>query len=384
MDRVELNGGGLLSSDNLEKVLFELLLEKTRKLGRVLSFKDVKNDSKMPNPNIYATRSRFSSFSEAAKAAFSKVQFEKEFPNGLPKRDLGDESNEPRRYSIYDNPYEHRFDGLTSEEVVEKKRAEGRKRVEILKRLREREAMMKTRRETRRKSKIKSESEVEKMEKKNDVKQAAKVGREKAPRVNWTKEAVIAAIKRFYDEYGKLPTASCFRGGCDYLPAEMTVRKHLGKKEYWLAAIGVEKASDMDNGVDESEGESVLTHEEINNMLEALESAGLDEADEPSGENGEPSGEDDDRIGELLGEIDDAADAFSASGELESARDETSCAEILSAEASRAEVSPVVVVNRALADFVAKIQAVETEGVKISISVQPVNSQNAITVQMEF
>lgn len=66
------NNGKLVRTDNPEQFLMELLVKKTRQAGHMLSFEEASQDPEMVEPNNFAPY--FSSFSEAAKTAWRKVQ----------------------------------------------------------------------------------------------------------------------------------------------------------------------------------------------------------------------------------------------------------------------------------------------------------------------
>lgn len=72
-----------------------LLRQKTRDLGRKVTFEDVKNDPKMPNPNDYAFYA--GSFSNAADEAWATVRREREAPEREVLPDKPEVQSEPKR-----------------------------------------------------------------------------------------------------------------------------------------------------------------------------------------------------------------------------------------------------------------------------------------------
>lgn len=54
-----------------KKKLFEMLVKKTKELGRQVSFSEMKEDPAMPDPNLYSYY--YGSFSEAAREAYRLI-----------------------------------------------------------------------------------------------------------------------------------------------------------------------------------------------------------------------------------------------------------------------------------------------------------------------
>lgn len=104
---------------------------------------------------------------------------------------------------------------------------------------------------------VEPKSEVKKM-KKEEKKQLRK----------WSKESVIEALKRFYDEQGRLPVCSEIAtiSEYDFLPALQTIYQYIGKKENWLEAIGVEEVE---------EAEEVIEAEEVAEAEDVMEAFGM-------------------------------------------------------------------------------------------------------------
>ena len=66
------NNGKSVWANNPEQFLMELLVEKTRQAGHIISFKEASQDPEMVEPNNYAPY--FGSFSEATKIAWRKAK----------------------------------------------------------------------------------------------------------------------------------------------------------------------------------------------------------------------------------------------------------------------------------------------------------------------
>lgn len=75
------NNGEKFSTENPERDLMNLLIEKTKILGHMLTFTEASEDPEMVQPNNYAFY--FSSFSEAAKIAWSRAKPPDSSPDGL-------------------------------------------------------------------------------------------------------------------------------------------------------------------------------------------------------------------------------------------------------------------------------------------------------------
>lgn len=67
-----------------DEKLFKKLVEKTKELGRQVSFSEMEEDPEMPNPNLYAYY--YGSFSEAAKEAYRFTMCKKRSKKAVVKK----------------------------------------------------------------------------------------------------------------------------------------------------------------------------------------------------------------------------------------------------------------------------------------------------------
>ena len=172
------NNGDRLSTDNPKKDLMALLVERTEKLGHMLSFAEATEDPEMVQPNNYAFY--FGSFGEAAKIAWRKAKL-------------------PNKSS----------DGLTEY---------GRKVVESLRKTRQL-----TGKPYRRE--VNWMSELQKRE-------------YKGKNARYNVETVKESLVDFYNRTGRLPNQSDTRKYDSGLPSWGTMIKFLGPKKSWIAVVG--------------------------------------------------------------------------------------------------------------------------------------------------
>ena len=259
---------------SLKDELFEKLVQKTKELGRRVSFSEMRDDPSMPEPNQFAFY--FGSFANAAEKAFGEyVSAEKIQKNGgdvmMSKRKRNPLSEEltkqivseivdmyiaadgkmPGKREIKKNPYISekqvvilRQAGELNEVIVRKLAEEktGRKFLDANARAKQEAFLARQKRLAligevdNKKAELKveeaKESELEEVEKMAE--------KERKPYRNWTVEEIKSALRGFYDAKGCLPTDKYLKTS-ENLPTTMTIKKHLGNtREEWLKAIGVE------------------------------------------------------------------------------------------------------------------------------------------------
>lgn len=259
---------------SLRDELFEKLMQKTKELGRRVSFSEMRDDPSMPDPNQFAFY--YGSFANAAERAFSEyVSAEKNTKNGgdvtMSKRKRNPLSEEltkqivseivdmyiaadgkmPGKREIKKNPYISEKQVVILQqagelnEVIVRKLAEektGRKFLDANARVKQEAFLARQKRLAlvgevdNKKAELKveaKESELEEVERMNE--------KERKPYKNWTTEKIIDALKNYYDTEGRLPKDKELKQGLDNLPSIMTIKRYLGhNREDWLRAIGVE------------------------------------------------------------------------------------------------------------------------------------------------
>lgn len=266
---------------SLRDELFEKLMQKTKELGRRVSFSEMRDDPSMPEPNQFAFY--FGSFANAAERAFSEyVSAEKNTKNGgdvaMSKRKQNPLSEEltkqivseivdmyiaadgkmPGKREIKKNPYISekqvvilRQAGELNEVIVRKLAEEktGRKFLDANARAKQEAFLARQKRLAligevdNKKAELKveaKESELEEVERMS--------GKETRNYKNWTAEKITDALKNYYDTEGRLPKDKELKQGLDNLPSIMTIKRYLGHtREDWLRAIGVDASEAVVN-----------------------------------------------------------------------------------------------------------------------------------------
>lgn len=369
MNSIVLNDGSrdIIVGMSVEDAMMDRLVEMTREVGRMLTFDEVSAEPKMPRPNEYATVCGFKSFTDAAEKAWHKVQVERGELEGASASEEGPGQIQVGAYSTK----KAQMDGF--EKLNPKRRP--------IKTMHEE---MESRRELR-------------QEKESEAKDMNKYNR------RWSTEEVKDAIRRLYEEEGRIPTVRELRSAkFDYLPSFQVIFHHLGPKDSWLEAIGIAEepeAEDEKNPVmdlieeaeeqidasaaeifgltEEKFGEiydeiksqdDVLSEEEVGTLLGAVNAVAEDEPDEEAVEEDAVISED---------AYDDDSDAFEASGEIESSEE----AGTKEADLATAGIELQAAVHKMLEDFTKKV---EIRGAIIKVSVWTKDTNEQVTVKVEF
>ncbi|MBQ6355355.1 hypothetical protein IJJ18_02985 [Candidatus Saccharibacteria bacterium] len=311
MTRVVLNNGEVDSlTDGYKSVrryYMDRLVELTRDLGasEPLTFEQAAAEPEMPKPNDYAAVAGFRSFTDAAKEAFRKVQLE---------RDNGGEIHEVKSPEMQIGAYSSAAAQRDGFERLKPK------------------TVIKTFGETLRDERKSMEGEVKKVRGKT-----------------YSKEEMLAGVRRFYNVYGKLPTQKEWRTfieGKD-LPCWNTLFNRLGPKVKWPEMLGVESSESQMPSPDEFT-EQILTDEKV----DALQKV---------------------------------ADAKPHEKPKKSKRTK----KVEPVAVTKDGTIPVVVINQALTEFVTKVQEkVEILDAAIDVVITPTGAKgqaaNPIAVHLEF
>lgn len=259
---------------SLRDELFEKLMQKTKELGRRVSFSEMRDDPSMPEPNQFAFY--FGSFANAAERAFSEyVSAEENTKNGgdvtMPKRKRNPLSEEltkqivseivdmyiaadgkmPGKREIKKNSYISekqvvilRQAGELNEVIVRKLAEEktGRKFLDANARAKQEAFLARQKRLALIGEVDNKKAELKVEAKESELEEVGRMsGKETRNYKNWTAEKIIDALKNYYDTEGRLPKDKELKQGLDNLPSIMTIKRYLGHtREDWLRAIGVD------------------------------------------------------------------------------------------------------------------------------------------------
>lgn len=302
--------------ESLKNSLFEKLMQKTKELGRRVSFSEMQEDPAMPNPNQYAFY--YGSFDEASKMAelkmklAGKAELKEGGDLGVSKKKqngLGEERTKVILSEITDM-YIAADGRMPSQRDIKKSRYISEKEVDTLRRSGElneivirRLAEEKTGKkylnpQERRKQEVNQThqkrldlivgkdnldeaKEVEKMseniEKVEEAKKVEEPGRIEKPEKpekelkhvykRWTADEVKKIISEHYEANGHLPTDAWLKDSAD-APSVMTVKKYLGNtREEWLKAIGVEEPEKTKSPMTNIKTETCEVEKELINII---------------------------------------------------------------------------------------------------------------------
>ena len=266
--------GGWSELKSLRGELFEKLIQKTKELGRRVSFSEMRDDPSMPDPNQFAFY--YGSFANAAERAFSEyVSAEKNTKNGgdvtMSKRKRNPLSEELTKQIVSEivDMYIAADGKMPGKREIKKNAYISEKQVMILRQAGElNELTIRKLAEEKTGKKFLSSGDRQKQDailarqkrlalieeldakakpcteevKQTEPEEAEKMNeKERKPYKNWTAEKITDALKNYYDTEGRLPKDKELRQGLDNLPSIMTIKRYLGHtREDWLRAIGVE------------------------------------------------------------------------------------------------------------------------------------------------
>ena len=176
------NNGEKFSTENPERDLMDLLIEKTKILGHMLTFTEASEDPEMVQPNNYAFY--FGSFGEAAKIAWRRAKPPDSSPDGL--TEYGSKVVEALRKTrqLTGKPYRREVNWM-SEFKERKRRVKG---------------------------------------------------------VRWTMQEARDALSEFYKQFDRLPSQEDVKHS-DILPSWGVLAKYLGPKSEWQAIIDGENVA---------------------------------------------------------------------------------------------------------------------------------------------
>jgi len=214
------NNGDKFKTENPEKDLMDLLVEKTISAGHMLSFQEASNDPEMVQPNNYAFY--FGSFNEAARIAWLRAK-----------------------------PPNSNSDGLTEQ---------GRKLAKALK-----ETRQVTGKPYRREVNWMSEF---------------KGSEHKGKGTRYTTEQVREKLIDFYERTGRLPKQSDIADSSNGLPSWPALVNHLGPKTGWQAIVDEQNTDSTPETEDCSSEITASYAPEEDNIEETSEGCGRDTKDD--------------------------------------------------------------------------------------------------------
>lgn len=205
MSFLPLNNGGLFSvGEDAKTAIYELLKEKTRKLGHKMSFKEAISDPEMVHPNQYAYF--FGSFDKAAEMAWGEVQDA-----------IEDDNDENNIVKIPAARLEEMRARRKEQNEEEAKQNKPQQRPHHYLSWAQRSSPWENRKRASAQRKPPSNPN--------------------PSRVKYDKNDVIKNMSEFYQKHGELPKVADCNMGRNHLPSYTTLCKLFGTKDHWMEVI---------------------------------------------------------------------------------------------------------------------------------------------------
>ena len=202
MSFLPLNNGELFFvGEDAKTAIYELLKEKTRKLGHKMSFDEASSDPEMVKPNQYTYY--FKSFKEAARMAWNEVQ---------------DDAEDDDEYNIIKVP-------AARLEEMRARRKQGQEQKQDEPRKRPPHYLSWAQRSSPWENKRKKASEKKPPDNPN------------LSRAKYDRDEVIKNLSEFYNKHGELPSVADCSMHAHGLPSDTKMLQLFGTRDKWLRII---------------------------------------------------------------------------------------------------------------------------------------------------